>query len=61
MTAGFYKKANGIIVVYDITREESFENVEGWLDSIAQNAVLGVRKILVGNKTDLDEKREISY
>ena len=55
MTAGFYKKANGIIVVYDVTREESFANVEGWLDSIAQNAVLGVRKILVGNKVDLED------
>ena len=61
MTAGFYKKANGIIVVYDVTRQESFENIEGWLDSISQNAVLGVRKILVGNKTDLEDKREISY
>ena len=39
MTAGFYKKASGIIIVYDCTSEESFENVNNWVASITENAV----------------------
>ena len=60
MTAGFYKKANGIIIVYDCTRQESFENVENWLESISENAIEGVRKILVANKADLSHMRVIT-
>lgn len=60
MTAGFYKRASGIIIVYDCTSQESFENVESWVQSITDNAIKNVQKILVANKVDLEHERVIS-
>ena len=48
------------IIVYDITNRESFENVKKWYDIITEVAFQNIVLILVGNKVDLDESREIS-
>lgn len=60
MTKQFYKGAQGIILVYDITNRESFENVKNWVEQIDQNARPNISKVLVGNKCDLEENRAIS-
>lgn len=60
ITNSYLRGANVIIVVYDITNKKSFENVECWLKSIEQNCGY-VDIIIVGNKNDLEEKREVSY
>jgi len=49
------------MVVYDITDIESFNNINSWLIEIEKNANKNVYKILIGNKCDLEEKRQISY
>lgn len=49
------------MVVYDITSLDSFENLNSWLIEIEKNASKNVYKILIGNKCDLEEKREVSY
>lgn len=49
------------MVVYDITDPESFNNINTWLIEIEKNANKNVYKFLVGNKCDLEEKRQISY
>ena len=49
------------MVVYDITSLDSFENLNSWLIEIEKNASKNVYKILIGNKSDLEEKREVSY
>jgi GTPase SAR1 family protein len=49
------------MVVYDITDIESFNNINSWLIEIEKNANKNVYKILVGNKCDLEEKRQVSY
>ena len=49
------------MVVYDITCIDSFQNLNSWLIEIEKNASKSVYKILVGNKCDLDEKRQVSY
>ena len=46
--------------MYDITDRESFENVKQWLNEIARYANENVNKLLVGNKSDLEDKREVS-
>lgn len=50
----------GILLVYDVTDERSFNNVRTWHSNVVQYASEGVNKILVGNKCDWDEKRAIS-
>ncbi len=59
LTYSFYKKADGVIIAYDITEQRSFENVTTWIDSITQHAGDNVAKILVGNKVDLEENRAV--
>ncbi|VDD83920.1 unnamed protein product [Mesocestoides corti] len=61
MTVAYYRGAHGIIVVYDITSEESFQNVETWLEEIKRYARPDVTKIVVGNKSDLTDQRVVSY
>lgn len=48
-------------IVYDITDQESFNNVKQWLSEIDRYASENVNKVLVGNKCDLTAKRAVSY
>jgi len=59
ITSSYYRGAHGIIVVYDTTEMESFNNVKQWLHEIDRYATEGVNKLLVGNKSDLVAKRQV--
>ena len=48
-----YRKALGALIVYDITKRQSFENVKFWLESLMMQAEQNLCIILVGNKLDL--------
>jgi len=61
ITASYYRGGNGVFVVYDITDRSSFENVSSWLTEIEKNASKNVYKFLIGNKTDLEDKRKVTY
>lgn len=61
ITKSYYKGAHGVIITYDVTNAESFRKVSNWLEQISQNSQNIVRKILVGNKCDIEEGRVISY
>ena len=61
ITSSYYRGAHGIIVVYDTTDLESFNNVKQWLHEIDRYASENVNKLLVGNKSDLTSKREVSF
>ena len=61
ITASYYRGGNGVLVVYDITDRESFENLNSWLIEIEKNANKNVYKLLIGNKSDLEEKRKVTY
>ena len=48
-----YRKALGAVIVYDITRRNTFDNVKFWLDSLLVQAEANLCIMLVGNKLDL--------
>lgn len=60
ITTSYYKGAQAILVVYDITERESFEHVKNWMVDVDKFAKQGVLRILVGNKCDLDHKRQVT-
>mmetsp|Transcript_15219 Transcript_15219/g.26378 ORF Transcript_15219/g.26378 Transcript_15219/m.26378 type:complete len:212 (+) Transcript_15219:221-856(+) len=62
ITSAYYRGAMGILLVYDVTDEGSFNNIRNWMRNIEQHASDTVNKILVGNKCDMaDEKRAVQY
>ena len=60
MLSSYYRGASGILLVYDVTYEDSFQSVGMWLDGIKKSAPENVQVIILGNKTDLTETREVS-
>ncbi len=60
ITHAYYKGAVGAIIVFDISKQESFNNVEKWMKEIQTGAAENIVILLVGNKCDLDEEREVS-
>ena len=60
LSKNYYNNSNAFIIVYDITNLESFESVMNWIEQIKENAPENVKSILLGNKSDLEEKRKIS-
>ncbi|XP_043935852.1 ras-related protein Rab-13 [Protopterus annectens] len=59
ITTAYYRGAMGIILVYDITDEKSFENIQNWIKSIRENAAADVERMLLGNKCDIESRRKV--
>ena len=60
ITNAYYKGAKGAFVVYDITNKNSFDNADNWLNNLRASADKKCSIILIGNKSDLENKREVS-
>ena len=60
ITSSYYKGSHGCFVVYDITNETSFENVDKWFEQAQKEANKDISVILVGNKCDLENERKVS-
>ena len=62
--ASCYRNAHGVIVVYDVTNAKSFANLAQWVKEVSEfspkNADEAPPKLLVGNKSDLEERREVT-
>ncbi|XP_054609639.1 EF-hand calcium-binding domain-containing protein 4B isoform X5 [Dunckerocampus dactyliophorus] len=61
ITKQFFRKADGVVVMYDVTLEESFKAVRPWLANVKDAAGEGVQILLLGNKMDMDGDREVSF
>ncbi|GFE53354.1 GTP-binding protein ypt1 [Babesia ovis] len=59
ITSAYYRGADAIIVVYDITDKLSFENVSAWLQEVEKFAPDGIHKLLIGNKSDQAQARDV--
>ena len=57
ITKNYYKGANGIILVYDVTSEKTYDNVKSWVSQIREEASPNVIVYLCGNKIDMKEQR----
>jgi len=60
ITANYYRNAQGIVLVYDITNRKSFEAIDTWIAQIHVHALESVNKILIGNKSDCEKQRVVS-
>uniref|UniRef100_A0A182XY63 Obg-like ATPase 1 n=1 Tax=Anopheles stephensi TaxID=30069 RepID=A0A182XY63_ANOST len=59
ITTSYYRGAMGIMLVYDITNEKSFDNIVKWLRNIDEHANEDVEKMILGNKCDMADKRAV--
>jgi GTPase SAR1 family protein len=50
-----------VFLTYDITRNETFTNLLEWLNEIKEHAAADVKIYLIGNKAELEEKREVPF
>lgn len=56
----FYSSAHGVIIVYDITKKNTFISLQKWLNEIRNYTASNVVCALIGNKCDLIEDREVT-
>lgn len=56
ITSAYYRGADGIIMVYDVSNQESFDHVQDWLQEVNRYASDGTCKLLIGNKNDRPDK-----
>ena len=61
ITTAYYRGAQGILLVYDVTNKTTFNNVVNWIRQLKSHASENVTIILVGNKCDLTDNREVTY
>ena len=59
ITKNYYKGANGIILIYDVTNVQSYENVKNWISQIRDEANPNVVIYLAGNKVDVSEQDKL--
>lgn len=59
ITKNFMKGADGIIYMYDITNKESFDNLKNWIMQ-SEESVEDFKKIIIGNKIDLEKERQVT-
>ena len=63
LTASFFRNAEGVVIAYDVTNSESFDNLKFWISSIKTNLFeknIFIPIIIIGNKIDLEDMREIT-
>ena len=60
ITSAYYRGSRGALIVYDITRIETYNNVDKWLTELKEKVEGSLKLLLIGNKSDLQEERKIS-
>ena len=60
ISVNYLKGTDGAVLVYDVTQKKTFELIGTWLDDIRENNKMSIGKMLLGNKADLEEEREVT-
>ena len=60
MTSSYFKWSKGVLIVYDITNQSSFESVDRWINEFRMKSDENSSIIIVGNKNDLEEERKVT-
>ena len=60
VTSAYYRGAVGALLVYDITKRQTFEHIPRWLEELRGHADKNIVIMLVGNKIDLEDEREVA-
>ena len=60
ITNAYYRGAEAIIIVYDITNKESFLHIQEWIDEISKYTGTNICKLVLGNKCDVEKERAVS-
>jgi Ras-related protein Rab-2A len=60
ITRSYYRGASGALLVYDVTRRETFTHLQSWLEDAKANVNTALIIMLIGNKCDLESKRQVS-
>ena len=60
ITKNYYKGSHGIILIYDVTNIQTFENVKSWVNQIREEASTNVIIYIAANKIDMEEERKVS-
>ena len=60
ITRSYYRGAAGALLVYDVTRRETFDHLTRWLEEARQNANANMVIMLIGNKVDLEHRRVVT-
>ena len=60
IASNYMKKANGVVLVYDITNEKSFQGIDKWISEISGDGNNLKPMILIGNKADMENNRAVS-
>lgn len=60
ITHAFYKQAEGVMLVFDLTSHASYDSIHSWVSSIHEHADENIVKYLVGNKLDMQANREVT-
>ena len=60
ISVNYLKGTDGVLLVFDITNKETFYLIQNWVEDIHQNNKSNIGKILLGNKSDLEESRQVS-
>ncbi len=60
MASAYYREANGVILVFDITNRLSFDRIPFWIKEIRENGDNRLKIVVIGNKSDLNDRRQIT-
>lgn len=61
IVTSYYKGTHGILLVFDLTNMQTFRDMEQWLSDVEKHGKDNVVKLLVGNKKDMDQQRQVPY
>ncbi|XP_059800069.1 ras-related protein Rab-43 isoform X1 [Hypanus sabinus] len=61
ITQSYYRSANGAIIAYDISKRGTFASVPQWIEDVKKYAGSNIVQLLIGNKSDMEDMREVAY